>query len=399
MPHAPGSPTTTRPPLARRSRHKLVAGVASGLGDHFHIDPTLVRVAFVVLTLAGGAGVVLYAGGWLFLPTQADVRALRANAPAATSSRCSRSARSPSACCSSLAVDRSRVQRRTPVAGRARGDGHRPDRRPQRAPDRRADRRADPTRAGTHREHREPRAMHRLTRRRCCAWSWAVRWSSPASAAFLATQGAFRAVRTRPARGGGDPRRPRARLRAVALAPLERAGGGAQRAHPVRRARRDGRAPPRLGPADARADPAPGRRPARRRRPRPPPGARAAGLAVRTCTGGCRPRPGRRARGGRRRRGGAARRPGRDRARRWRRAALDDGLRAPRRREPGGDPRTRRGTRARRRSRCTRRSSPIRSPCSCATAAAGSILRSWRPTAVGSPSRSPVACSATADTP
>jgi signal transduction histidine kinase len=49
-----------------------VAGVASGLGDHFHVDPTLVRVAFVVLTLAGGAGVVLYAGGWLFLPTQRE---------------------------------------------------------------------------------------------------------------------------------------------------------------------------------------------------------------------------------------------------------------------------------------------------------------------------------------
>jgi signal transduction histidine kinase len=50
-----------------------VAGVASGLGDHFHIDPTFVRIAFVVLTLAGGAGVVLYAGGWLVLPTQAEV--------------------------------------------------------------------------------------------------------------------------------------------------------------------------------------------------------------------------------------------------------------------------------------------------------------------------------------
>jgi signal transduction histidine kinase/phage shock protein PspC (stress-responsive transcriptional regulator) len=50
----------------------MIAGVASGLGDHFHVEPTLVRLAFVVLTLAGGAGVVLYAGGWLFLPTQSE---------------------------------------------------------------------------------------------------------------------------------------------------------------------------------------------------------------------------------------------------------------------------------------------------------------------------------------
>ena len=54
-----------------------MAGVASGLGDHLHIDPIFVRVAFVVLTLAGGAGVVLYAGGWLFLPTQAEAASPR----------------------------------------------------------------------------------------------------------------------------------------------------------------------------------------------------------------------------------------------------------------------------------------------------------------------------------
>ena len=69
MQHATGSSPATRRPLTRRSRHKLVAGVASGLGDHFHIEPNLVRLAFVVLTLAGGAGIVLYAAGWLFLPT------------------------------------------------------------------------------------------------------------------------------------------------------------------------------------------------------------------------------------------------------------------------------------------------------------------------------------------
>jgi signal transduction histidine kinase/phage shock protein PspC (stress-responsive transcriptional regulator) len=58
--------------LARRGQDKLVAGVASGLGDHFRIEPNLVRLAFVVLTLAGGAGVFLYAAGWLFLPTRTE---------------------------------------------------------------------------------------------------------------------------------------------------------------------------------------------------------------------------------------------------------------------------------------------------------------------------------------
>jgi signal transduction histidine kinase/phage shock protein PspC (stress-responsive transcriptional regulator) len=67
-----GSPSLSRRPLTRRSQDKLIAGVACGLGDHFNIDPIFVRLAFVVLALAGGAGVVLYVGGWLFLPTDAD---------------------------------------------------------------------------------------------------------------------------------------------------------------------------------------------------------------------------------------------------------------------------------------------------------------------------------------
>ena len=57
---------------------------------------------------------------------------------------------------------------------------------------------------------------------------------------------------------------------------------------------------------------------------------------------------------------------------------------------------TRRVTRARRRSPCTKRSSPIRSRSSCATAAADSIPPRSRPTAAGSRSRSRAACTATA---
>src|SRR4029079_15993578 len=65
---APGSPSTTRPRLTRRSHDKLIAGVASGIGAHFAIEPRLVRRAFVVLALAGGAGIFLYGAAWIFLP-------------------------------------------------------------------------------------------------------------------------------------------------------------------------------------------------------------------------------------------------------------------------------------------------------------------------------------------
>ncbi|MFN8193455.1 MAG: PspC domain-containing protein [Nocardioidaceae bacterium] len=47
---------------------RKVAGVAGGLARHFDIDPVIVRVAFVVLAIFGGGGVLLYIALWLLLP-------------------------------------------------------------------------------------------------------------------------------------------------------------------------------------------------------------------------------------------------------------------------------------------------------------------------------------------
>jgi phage shock protein PspC (stress-responsive transcriptional regulator) len=57
----------------RRSRtDRKVAGVAGGLGRHLNIDPTILRVVFVVLCFFGGAGFVLYGAAWLFVPEDGD---------------------------------------------------------------------------------------------------------------------------------------------------------------------------------------------------------------------------------------------------------------------------------------------------------------------------------------
>ncbi|CAM2949110.1 PspC domain-containing protein [Skermania piniformis] len=49
-----------------------IAGVAAGIGYRYGIDPVLVRVAFVVATIFGGAGLVLYLGAWLCFPRIGD---------------------------------------------------------------------------------------------------------------------------------------------------------------------------------------------------------------------------------------------------------------------------------------------------------------------------------------
>ncbi|MEU4342607.1 PspC domain-containing protein [Nocardia sp. NPDC023852] len=55
----------TRP--VRLPRQGPIAGVAAGFGQRYDVDPVLVRVAFVVSTIFGGAGIVLYLLAWLLL--------------------------------------------------------------------------------------------------------------------------------------------------------------------------------------------------------------------------------------------------------------------------------------------------------------------------------------------
>jgi phage shock protein C len=47
----------------------MIGGVAGGLAEYSGIDAVLWRVGFVALTLAGGAGVVLYLLLWVLVPS------------------------------------------------------------------------------------------------------------------------------------------------------------------------------------------------------------------------------------------------------------------------------------------------------------------------------------------
>ncbi|WP_245848314.1 PspC domain-containing protein [Lentzea kentuckyensis] len=58
-------------PVRPRAGRKL-GGVATGIAMRFQIDPVIVRIAFVALTLSGGVGIALYLAGWLLLPEEGD---------------------------------------------------------------------------------------------------------------------------------------------------------------------------------------------------------------------------------------------------------------------------------------------------------------------------------------
>lgn len=46
----------------------IIAGVCGGLADYFEIDETLVRIIFVILTVGGGSGILIYLILWLVIP-------------------------------------------------------------------------------------------------------------------------------------------------------------------------------------------------------------------------------------------------------------------------------------------------------------------------------------------
>jgi phage shock protein C len=57
-------------PLRRPVHDRMLAGVASGIADYLGVDETLVRIAIVVATFFGGAGIAVYLAGWLLIPEE-----------------------------------------------------------------------------------------------------------------------------------------------------------------------------------------------------------------------------------------------------------------------------------------------------------------------------------------
>jgi phage shock protein PspC (stress-responsive transcriptional regulator) len=63
-----------RTALRRPIHDRVLTGVAIGLAEYFGVDVTIVRVAFVVLTVVGGAGIPLYMAGLLLIPEEGSDR-------------------------------------------------------------------------------------------------------------------------------------------------------------------------------------------------------------------------------------------------------------------------------------------------------------------------------------
>ena len=58
--------------LYRIPEKGMIGGVCAGLGEYLHADPTLIRLLFVLLFLAGTSGGWVYFIMWLVVPVKPD---------------------------------------------------------------------------------------------------------------------------------------------------------------------------------------------------------------------------------------------------------------------------------------------------------------------------------------
>ncbi len=59
-----------RPPLRRAYHGRMLAGVCAGIADYLGVDVTIIRIAFAVLTLFGGAGIPADLACLLLIPEE-----------------------------------------------------------------------------------------------------------------------------------------------------------------------------------------------------------------------------------------------------------------------------------------------------------------------------------------
>ncbi len=56
--------------LYKSEDNRILCGVCGGVGEYLGIDPTLVRLVWVLITLAAGAGLLLYIAAAIIMPRE-----------------------------------------------------------------------------------------------------------------------------------------------------------------------------------------------------------------------------------------------------------------------------------------------------------------------------------------
>jgi phage shock protein C len=56
--------------LLRSNTNKMIAGVCGGIAEYINLDPTVVRLLWVIFCFAGGTGILAYIVAAIIIPSQ-----------------------------------------------------------------------------------------------------------------------------------------------------------------------------------------------------------------------------------------------------------------------------------------------------------------------------------------
>lgn len=57
--------------LYRSKKNRIIAGVCGGIGEYFNVDPTLIRLLWLLISvMSAGSGLVAYIIAWIIIPEE-----------------------------------------------------------------------------------------------------------------------------------------------------------------------------------------------------------------------------------------------------------------------------------------------------------------------------------------
>ena len=59
--------------LCKSNKNRKICGVCGGIAEYLNADPTLIRLAFVVISMAAGSGLLAYIVAALIMPEASEV--------------------------------------------------------------------------------------------------------------------------------------------------------------------------------------------------------------------------------------------------------------------------------------------------------------------------------------
>lgn len=58
--------------LYKSTHNRMIDGVCGGIAEYFDLDPTIIRIAWILFCALGGSGFIAYLAAALIIPRQPD---------------------------------------------------------------------------------------------------------------------------------------------------------------------------------------------------------------------------------------------------------------------------------------------------------------------------------------